>query len=208
MLRLPALFLVSALAFGLPLAATAQPILYVDADASGADDGSSWTNAFEELDEALDAAESGAQIWVAEGVYYPTDDPERAESFFLKSGVAVYGGFTGTETSLDQRTADPDENGCVLSGDIGAEDDDSDNSYHVIIAAGVDDTAVLDGFLVTGGNADGEFPNKAAAASPTSAVAWRPDIRRSAMSPSRATAPASAAVCSSRLRRAKSCWKT
>lgn len=138
----------------------AQSIIYVDVDASGADDGSSWANAFEELDEALEAAESGDQIWVAEGVYYPTDDPDRTESFFLKNGVAIYGGFTGTETSLDQRTPDPDEGGTVLSGDIGESGDDSDNSYHVVTAIDVDNTAVLDGFLVTGGNADGSAPNE------------------------------------------------
>jgi hypothetical protein len=156
MLRLSAL----ALAFGLPLAATAQPVIYVDADADGADDGSSWANAYEELDDAIAAAGASAQIWVAEGVYTPTDDPDRDESFFLKNGVAIYGGFTGTETSLDQRTADPDENGCVLSGDIGTPGDDSDNSYHVVSAIGVDNTAILDGFLVTGGNADGAAPHE------------------------------------------------
>ncbi|MGB3545232.1 MAG: hypothetical protein WBA11_20085, partial [Rubrivirga sp.] len=143
----------------LPASALAQAIIYVDADAIGAEDGSSWANAFEELDEALEAATAPAQIWVAEGIYVPTDDPDRTESFRLKSGVAVLGGFNGTETSADQRTPDPDEGGTVLSGDIGVEGDDSDNSYHVVSAIGVDETAVLDGFLVTGGNADGTVPN-------------------------------------------------
>ena len=137
-----------------------QTIIYVDADASGAEDGTSWENAFEELDEALEAATAPAQIWVAEGVYRPTDDPDRDESFRLKSGVAVLGGFTGTETSADQRTPDPDEGGTVLSGDIGIEGDEDDNSYHVVTAIGVDQTAVLDGFLITGGNADGGAPNE------------------------------------------------
>lgn len=144
----------------LATAATAQPIIYVDVDADGNDDGSSWANAFEELDEALDAAGSSAQLWVAEGVYKPTDDPERTESFFLKSGVLVLGGFTGTETSADQRIVDPDENGTVLSCDIGTVGDPSDNCYHVVTAINVDGTAVLDGFLITGGNADGASPNE------------------------------------------------
>ena len=47
----------------------------------------------------------------------------------------------------------------MLSGDIGAQGDDSDNSFHVVVAAGVDNSAVLEGFLITGGNADGEAPN-------------------------------------------------
>lgn len=66
-----------ALLAGLAPAAAAQPVLHVDA--TGADDGSSWANAFEELDDALDAAGSSAQIWVAEGTYSPTDDPDRTE---------------------------------------------------------------------------------------------------------------------------------
>jgi len=134
-------------------AATSQ-IIYVDADATGGENGTSWADAYEELDEALEVAAGGAQIWVAEGVYKPTDDPDRTESFFLKSGVEVLGGFTGTETSADDRIVDPEEGGTVLSGDIGTIGDPSDNSYHVVTAIGVDETAVLDGFLVTGGNAD------------------------------------------------------
>jgi hypothetical protein len=141
-------------------AATAQPIIYVDADATGSDNGTSWADAYEELDDALEVAADGAQIWVAEGVYKPTDDPDRTESFFLKSGVEVLGGFTGTETSADDRIVDPDENGTVLSCDIGVIDDPSDNCYHVVTAIDVDGTAVLDGFLVTGGTADGSAPNE------------------------------------------------
>ena len=165
----------AALAVGLLVAASAsaQPILYVDADATGADDGTSWANAFEELDDALDAATAGTQIWVAEGVYRPTDDPVRTETFRLKTGVAVLGGFDGTETSADDRTEDPDEGGTVLSGDIGVAGDASDNVYHVVSAINVDATAVLDGFLITGGAADGALPDDrgagllALAASPT-----------------------------------------
>jgi hypothetical protein len=154
--------ILSALLVGLVLAtaAAAQPVIYVDADADGAETGTSWADAYEELDEALEAAPSGSQIWVAEGVYYPTDDPDRTESFFLRSGVEVLGGFTGTETSADQRIVDPDENGTVLSCDIGTIGDPSDNCYHVVTAIDVDNTAVLDGFLVTGGNADGSAPNE------------------------------------------------
>ena len=151
-------FLALALAFG--TTAGAQTVIYVDADATGNEDGTSWANAYEELDEALDEAASGTQIWVAEGTYTPTDDADREASFELKRGVVVLGGFTGTETSADQRTPDPDEGGTVLSGDIGAAGDDGDNSYHVVTAIGVDQTAVLDGFLVTGGNADGAVPNE------------------------------------------------
>jgi len=144
----------------LATAVAAQPVIYVDADATGNDDGSSWANAFEELDEALEAAGSSAQIWVAEGVYYPTDDLDRTETFALKNGVLVLGGFVGTETSADQRNDDPGENGTVLSGDIGVAGDVTDNVYHVVTAINVDGTAVLDGFTVTGGNANGPLPGE------------------------------------------------
>lgn len=148
-LRLTLALLVALLSAG----ASAQTVLYVDADATGNEDGSSWADAYEELDEALEDAASGSEIWVAAGTYFPTDDPDRDASFKLKSGVAVLGGFDGTETSADQRTLDPEEGGTILSGDIGVQGDESDNSYHVVTAVGVDGTAVLDGFVITGGNA-------------------------------------------------------
>jgi VCBS repeat-containing protein len=84
----------------------------------------------------------------------------REDTFRLISGVALYGGFAGTETSRGQR--DWEANLTVLSGDIGAEGDSSDNSYHVVTGGGADLTltTILDGFTVTGGNADGQSPNE------------------------------------------------
>jgi predicted outer membrane repeat protein len=73
-------------------------------------------------------------------------------SFKLKSGVAVYGGFAGTETKRDAR--DWEANATILSGDIGTKDDTSDNSSHVVSNNKVDHTAALDGFTITAGNAN------------------------------------------------------
>jgi hypothetical protein len=70
-------------------------------------------------------------------------------SFKLKSGVALYGGFLGTETTREAR--DWANNVTVLSGDIGVPGDNSDNSYHVVTSQGLDASAVLDGFTITAG---------------------------------------------------------
>ena len=108
-------------------------IIYVDADATGAGDGSAWADAFTDLQPALEAALSGDQIWVAAGTYTPSlesdpDDP-RSASFQMKNGVAIYGGFAGGETELEQR--DWVNNPTILSGDIGVVGEAADNSYHV-----------------------------------------------------------------------------
>lgn len=141
--------------------ARANPdIIYVDKDASGSNDGSSWADAYTTLQDALDGASSGDEIWVAEGTYKPTaqhgGSGERYRSFQMKNGVAIYGGFDGTETQRDQRNWQA--NPTILSGDIGAEGDGSDNCYHVFYhpsATALDETAILDGFTITAGNATG-----------------------------------------------------
>ncbi len=130
-------------------------IIYVSPKATGMNNGTSWTDAFTDLQPALLSASAGNEIWVVGGVtYYATTGTSRFASFVLKSNVAIYGGFTGGETSLSQRnlTSTPTT---VLSGDIGAKGVDGDNSYHVITASGVDNTAILDGFLIQLGKANG-----------------------------------------------------
>ncbi len=139
-----------------------EGIFYVKETAGGAGDCSSWDNACT-LQTALSAAVSGDEIWVAAGVHFP--GAARTDTFTLKSGVAVYGGFAGTETAREQR--DPVANPTILSGDIDDNDWDGNgvclttgevsgsNSYHVVTGGGADATAVLDGFTITCGWADG-----------------------------------------------------
>jgi len=103
------------------------------------------------------ASSPGDQVWVAAGTYKPTTTTNRGISFSLKNGVAVYGGFNGTETLLSQRNWVA--NVTILSGDIGTPGDDSDNSYHVVYNSGVNSTAVLDGFTITKGQAYPVFGN-------------------------------------------------
>ena len=154
---LAALVLISLLAFGGIGRVSAGSIIYVRAGGAGRRNGSSWANAYGSLQRALTVAVSGQQIWVAEGTYTPVPGTNRAISFHLKNGVAVYGGFAGTETLLSQRR--PWLNPTILSGDIGVAGSASDNSYHVVVASGVSSTSILDGFRIRGGKANGAAPN-------------------------------------------------
>ncbi len=143
-------------------------IFYVNDDAEGLDDGSSWDNAFRDLQSALSVLTwSGDEIWVASGTYTPdigggNIPGDRNATFRLKSGVAVYGGFNGTESKREQRNWDANET--ILSGDLRGDDGDSpdfenyeDNSLHVVTGVFTVSTTVLDGFTVSGGNANGSF---------------------------------------------------
>jgi len=128
-----------------------QAVVYVSMTGSGRQDGKSWRTAYRDLQRAIDHAwASGGEVWVAAGVYKPSGKG-RESAFRLRAGVAVYGGFAGTETRREQR--DPELHPTTLSGDIGKPNAPSDNCYHVVVGA---DGARLDGFVVQEGNADGE----------------------------------------------------
>ncbi len=126
-------------------------IIYVDAGAVGLNNGSSWEDAYLDLQDALAAAVSGDEIWVAAGTYKPTSGTDQNVAFVMKNGVAIYGGFAGTETSLAER--DWEANVTILSGNIGEPDDVLDNSHSVILNAyddvdSLDGSAILDGFTI------------------------------------------------------------
>ncbi|TAJ11711.1 T9SS C-terminal target domain-containing protein [Marinilabiliaceae bacterium JC017] len=124
--------------------------IYVKSGMTG--DGSSWSSALGDLNEALNQAVTGDQIWVAAGTYKPTTDDDRTISFELKHGVKLYGGFAGNETSLEQRNWYVNQT--ILSGDIGIKDDVNDNSIHVVVCQLVEgEEAWLDGFILEKGNA-------------------------------------------------------
>lgn len=141
-------------------------IRYAAPIAQGSGDCSSWGNACT-LQTALTGAVSGDEIWVKAGVHYPGTAGNRDATFELKSGVAIYGGFAGTETARNQRN--PRVNQTILSGDIDQNDTNTDgnfiaempsaiqgsNAYHVVSGSLTDSTAVLDGFVITAGQANG-----------------------------------------------------
>ncbi len=114
-----------------------------------------WANAAgpAQLATIIAAAVSGDQVWVARGTYFPTTGAARASAFILKSGVAVYGGFAGTETVLTARNWVT--NVTILSGISERPENTADNVYHVVVSSGNTGTTVLDGFTISGGNANG-----------------------------------------------------
>ncbi|MEM9662031.1 MAG: right-handed parallel beta-helix repeat-containing protein [Planctomycetota bacterium] len=128
---------------------TSAQILYVDQNASGADNGSSWSNAFTSLNRALDAANVDEEIWVAQGRYIPDDPAGRDATFLVGNRISIYGGFVGGETDRDDR--DPQDNETVLDG--------NNNSYTVVTIGG--NNTVVDGFSIVGGRADGSTTPRA-----------------------------------------------
>jgi len=143
-----------------------QPILFVRSDATPGGDGATWADAFANLQDALGAAKCSLgvvkEIWVAQGVYTPDRGTgNRTASFVLLNGVEVLGGFRGDEVDRDDRN--PELYSSVLSGEIGDPSTVSDNSFHVVSAGGLDPSAVLDGFVISDGNANAAPPDDAGA---------------------------------------------
>jgi len=174
------------------------PVLpvFVDASATGAADGTTWTDAYTTLQDAFGdsriIAEIADQIWVAAGTYTPDQGGgqtpgDRGATFQLLNGAAVYGGFAGGESELSQR--DVVANETILSGDLNGDDtkvpctanspdcdslgnlcvngfciisdNNDENSHHVVHGGGSGSSAVLDGFTIASGNANGSsFPDE------------------------------------------------
>jgi len=159
-------------------------VIYVDADATGANDGSTWADAYRFLQDALANARSETkpvEIWVAQGVYTPDSNAaepngtgDREATFQLMDNVAMYGGFPPGGGSWGER--DPNLYESTLSGDLDGNDvavsdpcdlvdhpNRGENSYHVVTADGTSKTAILDGFTITAGNANGSGSHKTGA---------------------------------------------
>ena len=165
-LTIPALFLCSAVGVQ---AGKPMTTLFVDPDATGSShNGSGWCNAFLTLQDALSSATSNTIIMVAEGVYRPDRGGDqspgnRSATFHLQSRVTLLGGFSGCG-DVNPNARDVILYETILSGDLSGDDgpgfsNDDENSYHVVTGSFVDGSAVLNGFTITGGNADGPDPD-------------------------------------------------
>ncbi len=150
-------------------------VIYVDANAPGSNNGSSWENAYTTLQDAIFYASSGDEIRTAKGTYLPDHGTfqtllGRTATFTLKNGVEIKGGYAGY-SQPDPNVRDIDVYESVLSGDLQGNDVykadpvdligdpcRADNTYHIVTGSNRNATAVIDGFTIVGGNANGANP--------------------------------------------------
>ncbi|WP_417888384.1 choice-of-anchor Q domain-containing protein [Xanthomarina gelatinilytica] len=133
-------------------------VIYVDANASGANNGSNWTDALISLDDALieaKACNNITEIRVAGGTYKPNSSREcsgcntsRENYFLIDQDIILKGSYNTSTGEFDVNTP------TILSGNIGSSSN-SDNVYHVLITQGLTADTVVDGFIVNDGNANG-----------------------------------------------------
>jgi len=143
-------------------------VFHVDSDASPGGDGNSWATALKYLQDALAVATIGDEIWVAQGTYNPDrgvgiTPGDREATFQLINSVTIKGGYAGFGEP-DPNARDIELYETILSGDLDGDDGEdfanySENSYHVVTSSGTNRTAVLNGFTITAGNADGAKPH-------------------------------------------------
>ena len=140
--------------------------IVVDKSATGDNIGRTWQDALNNLQDAIDIAIASAggidQIHVAQGTYRPDEGAaetpgDQNATFQLHTGLAIRGGYVGvvsTEPNSRHIRAYP----TILSGDLADDDDtagNSENSYHVVTGSGTDSAAILEGFTIKAGNANG-----------------------------------------------------
>ncbi len=128
------------------VASTALAVVYVKSDSPGSGspptyDGGSWDTAYHSIQQGLDDADvTKEQVWVARGTY--------VERITLKSGVALYGGFQGTESALAERPpfsrTGPDPNEAIIDGNNGGSS---------VVTPEFGNNVLIDGFTIRNGRA-------------------------------------------------------
>lgn len=158
--------MLAAVAVAVLLACNAFAIVYVDKNATGPEDGTSWATAFRTIQAGVDAAAAlpvGDEVWVAQGVYNELrseawGDSGVTGSLVLKDNVQLYGGFRGTETLRTQRSVyDHGANRprTIIDGSVSRA---GSPAYHVVVignATAPNVSVRIDGFGITGGRAVG-----------------------------------------------------
>ncbi len=145
-------FILFALMLGMLGQVNGQKTIYVDYDGSGGgNDGSSWATAFYVLEDALAIADTGDQIWVAQGYYSSFENDDSTFSFLLDKSISLYGGFAGFENSLSQR----DTSLILTQRQTYLEDNSRGEVYHIIETRGKNTSIVLDGFIIRNARAEG-----------------------------------------------------
>lgn len=131
-----------------------QGVICVKWNANGNNSGVSWEDAYTDFQIAIDQSSPGSEIWVAKGTYMPVSNGTgRYRHFALKNCVEVFGGFNGDENvntflKSERKLID---NETILSGD--------NDRFHVVFNSDLDNTALLDGFTIRGGLANGDWTN-------------------------------------------------
>jgi len=141
------------ISFGGQTALAEEVIRYVTVYGAGSKNGTSWDNAYDGTQLQTAINESGVtQVWVAKGTYIP-NGTSRGNYFALKNNCTVYGGFAGTESSVDQRTnyRYGQTNETILSADLGS----YGRCYQVIRCfESPTSNAIIDGITIRDGYAD------------------------------------------------------
>jgi len=149
-----------------------QLTIFVNHAATGQNDGTSWANAYTTLQDAIATSNPGDAVWIAEGTYRPDEGQnqtpgDRAATFLISHDLSVYGGFSGTETALEER--DMEANETILSGDLLGNDGEvfdpesplrGDNVERLLLLASEESkpfSVLLGGLTIQGGHATGEF---------------------------------------------------
>ncbi len=167
-------FINSAVNLTVSLGQPVSSVIYVDDDAPDDGNGMSWETALINLQDALSVIDSAGgevnEIRVAQGLYkpdsnfvHPNGSGDRNATFQLINGVVVKGGYAGFGKS-DPNARNVETYQTILSGDLNGDDgpnfaNNNENSFHVVTSNGNDETTVLDGFVITGGNANGSSPD-------------------------------------------------